>query len=243
MYVLSTCRLYLILVIPDPATCKHEHHAYTRASGTQRVPLSFRMVQRSLTSHHLDFKILQDASTDQRFLQLFDIFENSPWWILRLQSQNMAPHVFLGALSALCFLSPTFAHMQMLIPSPLRDPHSSRANEPKDWNILTPLHADGSDFACKGYQWNTPWTSVATYEAGGTYQMALKGSATHGGGSCQLSLSCDGGIQFKVIKSIIGSCPMAMKYSFTIPPEFARINKATCLFAWTWYVMNMQVME
>ncbi|KAF2847150.1 lytic polysaccharide monooxygenase [Plenodomus tracheiphilus IPT5] len=148
----------------------------------------------------------------------------------------MVPNVLIRALGAAAFIVPlASAHMQMLIPSPLRDPNSNRKDEPKDYNILTPLHADGSDFACKGYQWNTPWTSVATYEAGQSYEMTLKGSATHGGGSCQLSLSCDGGIHFKVIKSIVGGCPLEKQYPFTIPPEFARTSKATCLFAWTWF--------
>jgi hypothetical protein len=95
---------------------------------------------------------------------------------------------------------------KMIDPSPFRDPHPNRRDEPKDYNILTPLKADGSDFACKGYQWNTPWTAVATYEAGGTYQMTLQGGATHGGSSCQLSFSCDGDVTFKVVKSIMGDC-------------------------------------
>jgi hypothetical protein len=143
----------------------------------------------------------------------------------------MASRFLLGALSALPL---THAHMQMSNPSPLRDPHANRPNEPKDYNILQPLHADGSDFACKGYQWNTPWTTVATYEAGGTYKMQLQGSATHGGGSCQLSMSFDGGMEFKVIKSMEGGCPNAKEYSFTVPPELGKGGKKTGLFAWTW---------
>ncbi|KAH9875449.1 hypothetical protein J1614_004941 [Plenodomus biglobosus] len=148
----------------------------------------------------------------------------------------MIPNLVLRALGATAFFIPlASAHMQMLIPSPFRDPNADRKDEPKDYNILTPLHADGSDFACKGYQWNTPWTTVATYEAGESYEMTLKGTATHEGGSCQLSLSCDGGIHFKVIKSIVGGCPLEKRYPFTIPPEFAKMGKTTCLFAWTWF--------
>lgn len=67
--------------------------------------------------------------------------------------------------------------------------------------------------------------------------MELKGGATHGGGSCQLSLSFDGGNEFKVIKSIIGGCPETKKYSFTIPSELEKSLKGkrtTGLFAWTW---------
>ncbi|KAH7382159.1 hypothetical protein BKA66DRAFT_418321, partial [Pyrenochaeta sp. MPI-SDFR-AT-0127] len=149
----------------------------------------------------------------------------------------MAPASLLGALCAFSLFPYTYAHMQMIIPSPLRDPHSDRASEPKDYNILNPLHSDGSDFACKGYQWNTPWTPVATYEAGESYEVRLKGGATHGGGSCQISLSCDGGIEFKVIKSFVGNCPLEKKYPFTIPLELGGIlgEKVTCLLSWTWF--------
>ncbi|KAJ4297967.1 hypothetical protein N0V90_005866 [Kalmusia sp. IMI 367209] len=124
-------------------------------------------------------------------------------------------------------------HSFMSEPSPLRDPHSNRTSEPKDYNILTPLHPDGSDFACKLYQYNTPLTSVATYEAGQTYQMKLMGGATHGGGSCQVSLSCDLGQHFNVIKSIEGNCPIQKEYEFTIPEDAQTANQ--CLLAWTWF--------
>jgi hypothetical protein len=123
--------------------------------------------------------------------------------------------------------------MQMEEPSPLRDPHSNRTDEPKDYNILTPLHGDGSDFTCKGYQWNTPLVSVATYTAGETYEMTLKGGAMHGGGSCQISMSCDNGKNFKVLKSMVGNCPTKKKWKFKIP-EYAQSGQ--CLVAWTWYV-------
>jgi hypothetical protein len=147
---------------------------------------------------------------------------------------TMAVLLILGALSALPL---THAHMQLMNPSPLRDPHANRANEPKDYDILKPLNADGSNFACKGYHENTPWTTVATYEAGGTYPMQLEGSATHGGGSCQLSMSFDGGMEFKVIKSMEGGCPEQKNYTFTVPEQLGKGLKgkrAQGLFAWTW---------
>lgn len=151
---------------------------------------------------------------------------------------------FFTLFRALSVLPVALAHMQMMDPSPLRDPHSNRTDEPKDYNILNPLAADGSNFACKGYQFNTNWTTVATYEAGGTYTMSLEGGATHGGGSCQLSLACDGGLQFKVIKSMIGGCPLTTQYDFTIPQEFEQLNNgATCLFAWTWYVHDFLLQD
>lgn len=147
---------------------------------------------------------------------------------------TMAFHSFLRLLCALSLLlSGALSHMQMSDPSPLRDPHADRENEPKDYNILTPLRSDGSDFTCKGYQWNTLLTSVASYTAGQTYELKLKGSATHGGGSCQISLSCDNGVNFKVLRSIVGGCPQQDSYDFTIPEN---CETATCLLAWTWYI-------
>ncbi|KAF1962868.1 hypothetical protein CC80DRAFT_399236, partial [Byssothecium circinans] len=130
------------------------------------------------------------------------------------------------------FFPLAFSHMQMIDPSPLRDPHSNRSAESKDYNILTPLKADGSDFTCKGYQWNTPLTSVATYAAGKSYSIKLKGGATHGGGSCQICLSCDNGVHFKVLESIIGGCPLQSEYPFRMPEN---VETAQCLLAWTWF--------
>ncbi|KAF2281448.1 uncharacterized protein EI97DRAFT_366531 [Westerdykella ornata] len=145
----------------------------------------------------------------------------------------MAPSTLLLTLSALSLcLPPALSHMQMESPSPLRDPHSNRPQEPKDYNILTPLKPDGRDFTCKGYQWNTPPMPVATYHAGETYTLRLKGGATHGGGSCQIALSCDNGVRFRVLKSIIGGCPVKKEYAFTVP-GFAR--SARCLLGWTWF--------
>ncbi|KAF1836890.1 hypothetical protein BDW02DRAFT_203230 [Decorospora gaudefroyi] len=190
---------------------------------------------RSLASHYtasicLDVVLLQGARlTTSQHPQAQSLVD------AELTAYTMARLPLLSALGAYFLLPTTIAHMQMIDPSPLRDPHANRPNEPKDYNMLTPLHADGSDFACKGYQWNTPWTSVATYEAGGTYNMTLKGGATHGGGSCQLSLSCDGGVNFKVCKSIVGGCPLQSQYEFTVPSELGRLGKTTCLLAWTWF--------
>ena len=144
----------------------------------------------------------------------------------------MAFNILFSALGALALSPLVSSHMQLSNPSPLRDPHSNREAELKDYNILTPLKPDGSDFSCKGYQWNTPLTPVATYKAGGTYPLELKGGATHGGGSCQIALSCNNGMDFRVLKSIEGGCPIQKKYKFTVP-TYLPIAKR-CLLGWTW---------
>ena len=62
--------------------------------------------------------------------------------------------------------------------------------------------------------------------------MTLAGTATHGGGSCQLSLSYDNGGSFYVIESMMGGCPLTTTYDFKIPSDVANGN---ALFAWTWF--------
>ena len=90
-------------------------------------------------------------------------------------------------------------------------------------------------YPCKGY--NTPdaystLNSVATLEAGKTFSVALDGTATHEGGSCQFSVSYDQGKTFAVIASIIGGCPIGLHFNVPIPANLPAQKKAT--FAWTW---------
>jgi hypothetical protein len=79
---------------------------------------------------------------------------------------------------------------------------------------------------------NTPWRATVGYTAGDTYNITLSGSVTHGGGSCQLSLSYDNGTTFKVIQSMEGGCPLQSKYNFKMPKDVA---DGTALFAWSWF--------
>ena len=100
--------------------------------------------------------------------------------------------------------------------------------------MTSPLLQDGSNFACKHYQNSTDsYVTKATYTPGGTYDMWLNGTVEHDGGSCQLSLSYDNGVTFKVIKSMIGGCPLTHTYNFTIP-EFAPASDSA-LLSWSWF--------
>ncbi|KAL1996528.1 hypothetical protein VTN49DRAFT_8128 [Thermomyces lanuginosus] len=122
-------------------------------------------------------------------------------------------------------------HIQMSEPLPIRSPlDPNNGPETKDYSYTSPLSPDGEDFPCKGYA-NDPAKPVAEYVAGQQYTMKTAGSAVHGGGSCQLSLSYDKQ-RFTVIKSIEGGCPLAGSYTFTIPPD---APSGQALFAWTWF--------
>ncbi|EEQ83434.1 DNA-directed RNA polymerase [Blastomyces dermatitidis ER-3] len=126
-----------------------------------------------------------------------------------------------------------FAHMEMRQPYPFRSKFNP-ANGPGDidYSNTSPLAANGANFPCKGYHQGPSTGSTATYNAGGTYTLNLAGSATHGGGSCQISLSYNNGATWKVIKSIMGGCPLTSSYSFQIPSNAPSGN---VLLAWSWF--------
>lgn len=132
----------------------------------------------------------------------------------------------------LSLASQALGHMEMSWPYPLHSKYNpSNSYTVIDYSMTAPLFSDGSNFPCKGYQNDRPIVPVITYSAGSTYNMTIAGSAVHGGGSCQLSLSYDNGATFRVIKSMIGGCPLTSTYDFTIPSYAPNGN---ALFAWTW---------
>ncbi|EZF22108.1 hypothetical protein H112_04960 [Trichophyton rubrum D6] len=123
-----------------------------------------------------------------------------------------------------------YGHMQLANPFPVRSP-LNKENTNKDYSYTSPLRSDGSDYPCKGYH-NDPFKPTAQYMAGQEYLIEIAGGATHGGGSCQISLSYDSGKTFKAIKSFIGGCPLSKQYKFTIPSNAPSGN---ALLAWTWF--------
>ncbi|KAF1842362.1 lytic polysaccharide monooxygenase [Cucurbitaria berberidis CBS 394.84] len=96
-----------------------------------------------------------------------------------------------------------------------------------------------SQYPCKSQNGFTVSTMNAM-KVGEKQTMALSGSAVHGGGSCQLSVSLDteptANSIFKVIKSMEGGCPgvesQALSYDFELP---ASIPNGKATFAWTWF--------
>ncbi|KAH8709472.1 hypothetical protein HC256_009392 [Beauveria bassiana] len=132
------------------------------------------------------------------------------------------------------FVSLTAAHMQMTSPPPFRSKHNPYTTD-VDWSMNGPLEASGANFPCKGYHrlLNTPQgRSVATWKAGGSYTFSVEGSATHNGGSCQVSLSYDGGKTFTAIRSYVGGCPLKSTWPFTLPND---TPAGEALFAWSWF--------
>lgn len=122
--------------------------------------------------------------------------------------------------------------------------------------MTSPLAADGSNYPCKGYNTAANYAKlnpVATLTAGTSLAVELAGepfaeflsrrssltllshstgTATHGGGSCQWAVSYDEGKTFAVIASIIGACPIGLKFDVPIPANLPSATKAT--LSWTW---------
>ncbi|EAW24334.1 lytic polysaccharide monooxygenase AA11 family protein [Aspergillus fischeri NRRL 181] len=133
------------------------------------------------------------------------------------------------------------AHMKMRQPTPYSD--SSLNN--------SPLAADGSDFPCKLRDNAFVAPSQETIaQIGEVMPLTFTGSATHGGGSCQVSLTTDlkpsKDSKWMVIKSIEGGCPANVdgnmsggadvpdpfEFNYTIP---AGIEPGKYTLAWTWF--------
>ncbi|KAL6879254.1 glycoside hydrolase [Trichoderma novae-zelandiae] len=135
------------------------------------------------------------------------------------------------------------AHMKMSNPVPYGQSTLDNA----------PLELTGSDFPCKigtTGSYNLEGASNV-YAQGSTQQLSFVGSAVHGGGSCQVSVTTDAqpdkNSVWKVIKSIEGGCPAQdqvgnmgddaaeidpYKYNFTIPKE---LESGNYTLAWTWF--------
>ncbi|MCJ1393461.1 hypothetical protein MMC18_006336 [Xylographa bjoerkii] len=113
----------------------------------------------------------------------------------------------------------------------------------------SPLAADGSDFPCKtrpgGYDVEG---AINIMPVGVNQTLSFIGSAVHGGGSCQISLTSDTApnkeSKWEVIYSIMGGCPAstpgnfpegtnsASTFEYSIPEDFAIGNYT---LAWTWF--------
>ncbi|KAL9018894.1 MAG: hypothetical protein Q9185_003806 [Variospora sp. 1 TL-2023] len=143
--------------------------------------------------------------------------------------------------AALALLSATNAHMIMNTPSP----YGPGAID------SSPLDPSGSDFPCKQRSGvYDPPVSKNTMAIGAANTLSFNGSAVHGGGSCQISLTKDlkptKSSKWMVIHSIEGGCPSkadgnlpadpegtgAASFSYKIPQS---INQGEYTLAWTWF--------
>ena len=137
------------------------------------------------------------------------------------------------ALVALALLSVANAHMKMSSPVPFNVANLDNS----------PLKADGSDYPCKASPDNPSSYSISAVNhlpAGEPLLMSWDGSAVHGGGTCEISISMDKeptkDSVFKVIQVFQGaSCPSPTGggVTFNIPKDMP--NAANATLAWSWH--------
>ncbi|KAL4790296.1 hypothetical protein BDV19DRAFT_341313 [Aspergillus venezuelensis] len=144
------------------------------------------------------------------------------------------------AAAAILVFSIVDAHMVMVNPVPYNsDPTNNK-----------PLDASGSDFPCKVASYDVTQENHLT--KGQASNIEFQGGATHGGGSCQISITSDRAptkdTKWSVIESIEGGCmdeaegsgnsgndasaKSSFSPSFTIPDSF---EDGKYTLAWTWF--------
>ena len=144
------------------------------------------------------------------------------------------------AAAALAFFSTVNAHMIMKSPVPYG----------KDTLNSSPLDDTGDDFPCKQRTGVYDISQMNNIPVGVPQELTFTGSAVHGGGSCQVSVTLDQkptkNSQWKVIHSIIGGCPSnvtgnlvanadgdgAAVFQFTMPKG---MPNGQYTLGWTWF--------
>ncbi|WVR09467.1 hypothetical protein IAU60_006534 [Kwoniella sp. DSM 27419] len=143
--------------------------------------------------------------------------------------------VRIALLTSLLAAGSAMAHCQLAWPFPLHSPLNPKTPEAiKDYSMTSPLITSGT-YPCKGYINNpsSDMDSVASFAAGDNMNFTIAGTATHGGGSCQISMSYDLGVTWNVIFSQVGGCLVdGMTTTITIPSE---APSGEALFAWGWF--------
>jgi hypothetical protein len=145
--------------------------------------------------------------------------------------------MFSKAIALLALAASVSAHMKIKYPVPFGD--ATLNNSP-----LAP-----GDFPCKQRAGVYAVTEMNQWNAGQTQTVSFYGSAVHGGGSCQFSITTDPEpteqSQWKVIQSVVGGCPSnvtgnlpgddrvetAATFPVTMP---SNIPDGRYTFAWTW---------
>ena len=130
---------------------------------------------------------------------------------------------------ALGLLGVANAHMKMASPVPFNVANLDNS----------PLAADGSNFPCKASGSPSSYSISAMNElpVDKPILLSLAGTASHLGGTCQVSITFDEEPTkqsvFKVIQTFEGGCPVASQLTFNLPKEFPNAERAT--LAWTWF--------
>jgi hypothetical protein len=158
----------------------------------------------------------------------------------RISTSHFIPstiNMFSQATLLLALAASATAHMRMNNPKPY------------GFDTLNSSPLEPADFPCKQRPGVYDVTQMNQWDAGTTQTISFLGSAVHGGGSCQFSITTDQqpseSSQWKVIHSVVGGCPsnvtgnldqnpdgtQAATFPVTMPNN---IPDGQYTFAWTW---------
>ena len=155
---------------------------------------------------------------------------------------STSPMLSRVAVSILCLFVLHRCAAHMMLDNPVPYGKSTLNN--------SPLEGTGLDFPCKLRRDAYDLTQMNYWTAGEAQTISFLGSAVHGGGSCQFSLTKDPqptkSSKWKVIHSVIGGCPATVDgnlredpagrgsatFNVTIPKS---IPDGRYTFAWTWF--------
>jgi hypothetical protein len=162
-----------------------------------------------------------------RFFATFTFFETISFHEYSITSFAIIMSIRSTIVAAAALFATASAHIIMESPVPYS----------VDKIDNSPITA--SQFPCKSQNGFTVST-MNNMAVGKQQTIKFKGTAVHGGGSCQLSVTMDTAPTensvFKVIKSIEGGCPgvdgTVNEYNFELP---ASIPNGKATFAWTWF--------
>ncbi|KAH8658366.1 hypothetical protein BX600DRAFT_469031 [Xylariales sp. PMI_506] len=149
-------------------------------------------------------------------------------------SPNNSGYSLWATVAMLALCGTSSAHITLAYPTPWGG----------DQLTTSPLESTGSNYPCQQTSDTTTFydsTGITnTLTIGGEETVSFSGSASHGGGSCQLALTSDvpptASSSWQVMVSIMGGCPSTGasgtdNYTYTVPSSFTPGDYS---FAWTW---------
>ncbi len=150
---------------------------------------------------------------------------------------NSNMHFSFATAATLAFASLGSTHLIMKTPVPygVDSLNNSPLNDAKPGS-------SGSDYPCKQRAGVYDITKMNHIPVDTPTEMSFEGSASHGGGTCQIAITKDkeptANSTFKIIQVFEGGCPIASEsggthpFSFSIPKDFPN---GVMTLTWLWY--------
>ncbi|KAK5168086.1 uncharacterized protein LTR77_006654 [Saxophila tyrrhenica] len=149
-------------------------------------------------------------------------------------------HFSIATVAAAAFAFGSFSNAHLIMKTPVPFGVDSLNNSPL--NDAKP-GTSGSDYPCKQRPGVYDITKMNHIAVDTPTEMSFEGSASHGGGTCQIAITKDkeptANSTFKIIQVFEGGCPVSSDgnggthpFSFSIPKDFPN---GVMTLTWLWY--------